>query len=381
VTGEVRAIDQPATVAVLTRANLGDWVRAGWEAPRAGRLGPYGFDHLAALGWRVNWSDGGDRGPWTAPGVRRLRARLDRGPWAGQVKALTSRRAVASADVVLSLFEDQGLAALTAKRFGLGPYAGRPHVLVSCWLAERLPTMDPARRDRVVASARAAERIVVFSRNQVERLRDLLDVPEGRVVAVEFGIDDAFFPAGPDRAQRSGHAGGRTGPVTTIGRDSARDLATFAAAVAPLEHDALVVRHRDGTDLDLPANCAVRYDISHDEYRAVLAEAPVVVLPTTAPAYPAASTVLVEALASGCPTVVTDSPAIRDYVRPGVDGLVVPRGDAPALRAAVAGLLADPAGAARMGEEGRRRVRARFTHARMWDALSAVLHDAVAARG
>jgi glycosyltransferase involved in cell wall biosynthesis len=367
-----RPIDHPATVAVLTRAHLGDWVRAGWQAPRAGRLGPYGFDHLAALGWRVNWSDGGDRGPWTAPGIRRLRARLDQGPWAGQAKALTSRRAVASADVVLSLFEDQGLAALTAKRLGLAPYAGRPHVLVSCWLAERLPTMDAARRAQVAASARAADRIVVFSRNQVERLQDLLDLPDGRVVAVEFGIDDGFFPASRRR---------RTGPVTTIGRDSSRDLATFAAAVAPLEHDALVVRHRDGLELDLPANCSVRYDITHDQYRAVLAEAPVVVLPTTAPAYPAASTVLVEAMASACPTVVTDSPAIRDYVRPGVDGLVVPRGDAPALRAAVAGLLADPAGAARMGQDARRRARARFTHARMWAALSAVLHDAVAAGG
>jgi glycosyltransferase involved in cell wall biosynthesis len=52
---------------------------------------------------------------------------------------------------------------------------------------------------------------------------------------------------------------------------------------------------------------------------------------------------LVQAMATGVPVVATDADGVRDVVRHGRTGLVVPRGDVDRLRAAVASLLDDPA--------------------------------------
>ena len=53
--------------------------------------------------------------------------------------------------------------------------------------------------------------------------------------------------------------------------------------------------------------------------------------------------VLTEAFAAGTPVVASDIAGYRDVVRNGVDGLLVPRGDATALAEALRDLALDPA--------------------------------------
>jgi len=65
--------------------------------------------------------------------------------------------------------------------------------------------------------------------------------------------------------------------------------------------------------------------------------------------------VLLEAAAMGKAIVTTDHPGCREAVRSGVNGLLVPLKDAPALAAAIGELLNDPARRAAMGQAGRRR--------------------------
>jgi glycosyltransferase involved in cell wall biosynthesis len=74
----------------------------------------------------------------------------------------------------------------------------------------------------------------------------------------------------------------------------------------------------------------------------------------------AASLTLMEAMASGCPVVVTDVGGNPELVRRGVDGLLVPRGDAGACAEAMFRVLSDPALAERMGAAGRERALERF---------------------
>lgn len=71
--------------------------------------------------------------------------------------------------------------------------------------------------------------------------------------------------------------------------------------------------------------------------------------------------VLTEACAAGLPIVATDVGGVREAVRNGVNGLLVPyRADAGAWAAAVLSLVGDPAKRARMGAESRKLAEAEF---------------------
>jgi glycosyltransferase involved in cell wall biosynthesis len=61
-----------------------------------------------------------------------------------------------------------------------------------------------------------------------------------------------------------------------------------------------------------------------------------------------------EAGAMGKAVIVSDSDGVREFVRDGKTGLVVPAHDTDALRAAIARLLADPDLCHRLGQGGRR---------------------------
>ncbi|UZW54543.1 glycosyltransferase family 4 protein [Sphingobium sp. JS3065] len=63
---------------------------------------------------------------------------------------------------------------------------------------------------------------------------------------------------------------------------------------------------------------------------------------------------ILEALATGRPVITTDMPGCREPIRNGVNGLLVPPRDAPALAVAMERLIADPARMAAMAKAARR---------------------------
>jgi len=69
---------------------------------------------------------------------------------------------------------------------------------------------------------------------------------------------------------------------------------------------------------------------------------------------------LLEAAACGLPIVTTDAPGCREIVRDGVNGLLVPVRDAPALAAALGKLIGDAELRRRMGEQSRARAETEF---------------------
>jgi phosphatidylinositol alpha-mannosyltransferase len=80
--------------------------------------------------------------------------------------------------------------------------------------------------------------------------------------------------------------------------------------------------------------------------------------------------VLAEAMAAGLPIVASDIDGYRDVARDGLEALLVPPGDVPALVAAVREILDDGRLAASLGSGGARRAR-EFD----WDAVAARLVD------
>jgi glycosyltransferase involved in cell wall biosynthesis len=105
-------------------------------------------------------------------------------------------------------------------------------------------------------------------------------------------------------------------------------------------------------------------------------EASVFCLPSRAEPY---GLVVAEAMAHGVPCVVTGAGGIAHTVEHGETGLVVPREDAEALAAALLRLLQDGELAARMGEEGRRRVRRVVNWDRVADDMASVIRTIVQA--
>lgn len=76
--------------------------------------------------------------------------------------------------------------------------------------------------------------------------------------------------------------------------------------------------------------------------------------------------VAAEALATGCPVVAHDIAAVRDLIRDGETGLMVPPKDVAALAAAIDRLLRDPAQAASLAEAGRRHIAGHYS----WQAVA-----------
>jgi glycosyltransferase involved in cell wall biosynthesis len=85
-------------------------------------------------------------------------------------------------------------------------------------------------------------------------------------------------------------------------------------------------------------------------------------------------TVLLEAMAAGCPIVSTRLSGIPEIVADGGTGLLVEPGDEPGLARALSALLTDPARAAAFASAGRRRVEDLFDGRRNTNTLAAWLN-------
>ncbi len=92
-------------------------------------------------------------------------------------------------------------------------------------------------------------------------------------------------------------------------------------------------------------------------------------------------TTILEAMASGCVVVASDVGGAGEAIRDGVDGRLVPAGDARALAERIEPLLADDGSLSRMAKSARTRIRDRFTTERMVDVICETYQTALAAKG
>ena len=217
----------------------------------------------------------------------------------------------------------------------------------------------------------AARTVVANSRATAEHLGQQWPSLRRRTVVVHNGL--RFPPEAPEPPDLSGRV-----VLTVVGRLSPRKGQQVALAALRL----LVAQGLD-VSLRLVGSVFPGYEWFEDELRAdaraagladrvdlagydddvwsVYASSGVVLVPSLLEPF---GSVAAEALAMARPTVVSRVGGLPEIVRDGVTGRVVPRDDAPALAAAVAGLLADPAAAAALAVAGAADVRARFTEER-----------------
>lgn len=230
------------------------------------------------------------------------------------------------------------------------------------WLLRRWYGFLPM-QERVAPRLR---RIVTVSDASAVDIVRHLGVARERITVVPNGVDRAFGPQ-PQIERLPNRL------VTTASADvplkGLRYLLEAFAALAPARPDlelVVVGKLRDGPTAELVERLGLGErllfvaGLTDAELAALFASATVAVTPSLYEGFglPAA-----EAMACGTPVVVTDGGALPEVV--GQAGVVVPAGDAGALRDALAALLDDPARRGRLSAAGLERARLYD-----WDALA-----------
>ena len=359
---------------ILSMQDLSAWEARSNASTPGGAL-PYGMAHLRDR-FALTWSDAPHRGVWrTRPlrlaggATRRLAPGLQ-----GSAAAVTSRRTARAADVVLSVFENTGLA--YARLSGVDPRgSSAPHVMLTCWLAEDCGTLRPSQLRSIRRSVRSGTLLAVFSANQADLLVRHCGASRGNIRVVPFGVDTQYY----DARHLDGPGGGAG--IVAVGSDSRRDYGTLFAAARQADLPMTVVcRPENIAGLDVPAQVTVRHGVFDEDYRRLLHDADLVVTPTVAPAYPSGQSVVLEAMSMGRATLTTDSAAMRDYVDDGKTGDLMPAFDATATARALVELVADGERRSTLGAAAARAVRERFTFERMWSGVAGVMDEAITAR-
>ena len=203
---------------------------------------------------------------------------------------------------------------------------------------------------REVASCLAIPRAdccVVFSSNQVK----MLQARYGRkvnVAFVRFCIDTNFYRPLPGRLSN-------VPLVLSTGLDPGRDYGILLDIAPYIPGQVLIKTGRDVTlEPGKRGNVTIsREHLSYCNYRQMYADASVVVVATCDTPNAAGVTSLMEALAMGRPVIVSDNPALRDYLPPPDAGVVIAVNDKSALLAAILDLLGNPLKAEAMGHKAR----------------------------
>jgi glycosyltransferase involved in cell wall biosynthesis len=209
-------------------------------------------------------------------------------------------------------------------------------------------------------AATCADAVVVPSPSAARVATDWAGVPADRVVVIPNAVDLADWPT---------TTGADPNHVVFLGRlDPIKDVPTLVAAVARLPDVQLHI-YGDGADRSRIERAVVDHGIANRVTlhgavatpQQALANAGMLVLPSLAEGF---GLVLIEAMAAGVPVVATDVPGVRDVVRDGVTGLLVPAGQSDAMAGAIRRLAADQLLRKRLTTAAAADVRERFS----WDS-------------
>lgn len=341
----------------------GGLTAAGWARRHAaGEVpdqSPYGLHRLEDRGHRVRFASArtsdGARGRAQERIARSVRHRTGGYEFVERMLGAGAH----GGDAILAYDERTGVPALLTGRTPVAAGVG--------WLTTRAA----AGRIHGDLAARALPRAAaVWSQCSavLPVLAEQWDLAPSRLHFIPLGIDTDFYVEQPLPAE--------PGLVVSAGEDRFRDHATLVGAMHQVRaaHPGSHLELASGLPFEAPDGLVTVHTERLDgRIRDLYARACVVAVALHPTVTGSGLTVVLEAMASGRPIVVTDNPGISDYVEHGVTGLLVPPGDPAAAAAAIRSLLDDDDRRIAMGRAAAARARERFTTGVMAGHLARML--------
>ncbi len=220
-----------------------------------------------------------------------------------------------------------------------------PHLM----LGHHLTTRAKRSVFRLLRPQSRISRVLVHSSRQLELATTELGIRRGQLDLLPYHADIDFWAP---------QATSEEALVLSVGREH-RDFATLALACSGLEARVFVAagslfspgarRHAPEA---WPASVEVGF-VDHLQLRELYARASVVAIPLVATDFQAGVTSILEAMAMAKPVVASATEGQCDVIEDGVTGVLVPPGNATALREVIARLLANPRERRRLGANAR----------------------------
>ena len=261
--------------------------------------------------------------------------------------------------------------------------AGASPLAVTAWGS------DVYRASRVQDAAsrftlRRAALVMADSEHLLERCGEL--GARGRAEVIQWGVDtDAFdVPSQARRGELRRALGWGDAPIVLSPRSLMPVynipvvVEAFRSLRAGRSDARLVLKHMGPVRVELgelPAGAEIVGNVSYERMADFYRAADVCVSVTSSDSSPRS---VWEAMACGCPCVLSDLPWVHELLTPGREALLVPVGDAGALRAAVERILADPALAAGLAKHGRELVERHLSQRVQMDRLAALYREVIA---
>lgn len=208
-------------------------------------------------------------------------------------------------------------------------------------------------------SLAAVDRLTVITSAEVDHYSRLFSLASSKIDLCWLGMYDLNHSENIQAASDDGlgsipyiHASGR----------SARDYATLLEAVDGMEIRTVIHgRGYNFAGLNLPPNVEIGEFVPHDQYRRLVMNASVEIIPLYDTKLPVGSSQIVYTMMMGKAMIATRTSSTVDYIQDGVSGLLVDPGNPEGLRSALAYLLSNPEKAAEMGRMARSRFEERYS--------------------
>jgi glycosyltransferase involved in cell wall biosynthesis len=243
-------------------------------------------------------------------------------------------------------------------------------------MADPRDVADLQLADAIVADGYAAEHLPAALGRAIEHVPKGVDVemfrPEGPTMRSALGVERTRVALVVSRLVPIKNAGLAVEAMAAAAGDRS-DLRLVIVGDGPLR-DSLETR---AASLGLSGRVVFAGRVPHESMPQWYRAADVFVLPSE---FDNSPNVVLEAMASGLPVVATEVGGLRQYVRPGTNGDLVPAGDGPALGRAMRRYLDDPDLCARVGRRNRDDVVAGFSWAQSAQVLRGVYQRVIAGR-